>query len=490
MRMENKRSRTNCGKRLLTVIAFVIAAVITLSALSGCGEPANKTLSLRGQGLTAISEDIKLNGVSNLDLRDNRLTDLTPLYDCEALTQLDVRGNEISAEQYEKLREALPECNIVWSIKLGDEYYDSTTKRLELTVDDFSQIEGIKYMDKLSYCNLSGSELPSDKMYELHLLLPETHLIWDIALGDELIPSDTKSFRWRNKYGSDLSLLRHMYRLTSLDMSTCHDVDISPLKDIPTLTELTLSYSKITDFSPLSSMTGLKKLSVEFTGLDDMSIIAPLTQLMELNIGSIIKNKQIIKSLDEIKDLTELRSLSIMSAGLTDISAISNMTKLKWLALENNPIEDFSALEKLTGLVHLDLFNTGISDISVIANMTELNSLCLGDVDKALAAADYAPESVGPCEIVDYSPIGKLTKLRTLEITNSNLTDISFVSSLQNAGVFFLYHNRISDPTPLYSLQNLQDLDIHGNKLSAAAKKEVVEKLPNCNVQVEEPKLW
>ena len=102
-------------------IALCLGAVLALSSCapkqSDAGSPAGTT-----------DEQVQ----TTLDLRDKGLTDVSDLLEQTQLTSLDLRGNEITPADFDALKAALPNCEILWSVPLNGARYDSDSAALKL----------------------------------------------------------------------------------------------------------------------------------------------------------------------------------------------------------------------------------------------------------------------------------------------------------------------------------------------------------------------
>lgn len=68
--------------------------------------------------------------------------------------------------------------------------------------------------------------------------------------------------------------------------------------------------------------------------------------------------------------------------------------------------------------------------------------------------------------VTDFSPIAQCKHIYNLDISNSNLEDISFVESLPNLNYFYAYGNRIQDLSPLIHCKNLDSVYVDGNPVN------------------------
>ena len=164
-------------------------------------------------------------------------------------------------------------------------------------------------------------------------------------------------------------------------------------------------------------------------------------------------------------DMATLTRLEVPNKDIRDLTGLEFATNLTWLDLgseyasgdgyiNDNNISDFSPLSSLTSLERLYLDNTDIPNISVLSSLPNLIVL------------DLSYNS-----ILDYSPLSKLTSLEGLSLRRIYLSDISdlisVLSGLPNLTVLNLSSNdTISDFSPLSSLPNLTRLSLHGSSIS------------------------
>lgn len=138
--------------------------------------------------------------------------------------------------------------------------------------------------------------------------------------------------------------------------------------------------------------------------------------------------------IDDLRPLAfakNLKSLDIgyvCSTNLTNISPLKNLVQLKVLRLSGNKIKDISPLKNLKNLEKLDIRTNPIADLS---------------------------------------PIAGLVQLQELDIRNIKLNDISILFDLKNLKTLTMGNNRSYGP-------NLN--------LSAQQKKELIEKIPDLNI--------
>src|SRR5699024_3850669 len=96
----------------LTSLSLNDCSLSDISALSALTKLT--TLSLNDNAITDLSPLSALTGLTALYLSGNaEISSLEPLYGLDSLTTLDIRGLEITDEQFEQLEAELPGCELL-----------------------------------------------------------------------------------------------------------------------------------------------------------------------------------------------------------------------------------------------------------------------------------------------------------------------------------------------------------------------------------------
>jgi internalin A len=118
--------------------------------------------------------------------------------------------------------------------------------------------------------------------------------------------------------------------------------------------------------------------------------------------------------------------------------------------LEKAGTDDPEAAQQiLSSMTTLDLTNNQITDISFLGSLTNLTTLDLSWN-----------------RITDFSFLGSLTNLTRLDLCGNQISDISFLGSLTNLTTLHLSRNQITDISALRSLTNLTTLNLSRNQIS------------------------
>ncbi len=470
------------------IAAAVLAVVIAVGVLSGGGKDdgpplkqspvpsvtiAGETYStnereLRLQGMGLTDEDIEplqyMVNLTYLDLRENKITDLSALEPLTELRSLNLRQNEIS---------------------------------------DLSPLAGMTQMEELQLSGGSGSNgnsgisdlSPLANMKNLtYLSLPPGSAISDLSPLADLTSLTEISFdgSWGNGVSSginDLTPLAGLTNLESLRILVSGVEDLSPLENLTSLTELQLagSFNKV-GLAPLSSLTNLKSLELQRIGnvasglaAEDLSCLSGMTKLqsLRLDMGQ-------LNSLSGMETLTELKECYLYgSLNFTDLSPLAGLTKLQQLQISPNGnnsspyVEDFSPLANLTQLQSLYLYTDGyVKDLTAFSKLTALQSLSMQA--NGLASFQGIENLTELRELNFYgsdatyqnvAPLAGLTKLQSLRLPSMDyqaniLLDISGLSGLTELTNLEISGD-VASLEPISGLNKLTSLRIYGNSDTA-----------------------
>ena len=310
--------------------------------------------------------------------------------------------------------------------------------------------------------------------------------------------------------------------VSSLEVLLAGSWNISNLQGIEQLTQLTallLTRNQISDVSPLSDLTQLTVLLLSNNQISDVSPLSGLTQLTELDLRS---NQ--ISDVSPLSGLTQLTVLLLSNNQISDVSPLSGLTQLTLLMLDGNQISDVSPLVDNEGLGEgdtVDLQGNPLSDEALTTQIPALQArgveerfdeiavpepaaIVFADLNLEIAVREAIGKSTGSIspsdvsslqvldaqiqnisnlqgieqltqlvrlelfhnQITDVSPLSGLTQLSELFLTGNQISDVSQLSGLTQVETLLLAVNQISDVSPLSDLTQLRSLHLDGNQIT------------------------
>ena len=314
-------------------------------------------LWLNNKNITSLNTDDfnGLTSLTNLYLKDNSISDISPLKNLTTLTELDLAYNSISDISPLKNLTALTELSLLFN-----------------SVSDISPLKDLTKLKTLHLWNNSVSDISA---------LADLTALTSLTLTSNSV--------------SNISALGNLTALTWLNLYSNSVSDISPLKNLTALTALTLTNNSISDISDLEGLTALTWLDLSYNSISDISALADLTALTWLTL-----TYNSISDISALENLTALTTLALKFNSISDVSALERLTNLTGLTLSNNPISDYEPLRRLKAAnpsvsINIDLtnnppvFSDGDSTTLTVAENTE-SGTNIGDAVSATDADKHA----------------------------------------------------------------------------------------------------
>ena len=289
----------------------------------------------------------------------------------------------------------------------------------------------------------------------------------------------------------DLSPVRNLNKLKVLRANSTMIEDISALKYNITLEELEVANTGIEDLSVLESLRNLEKLNIAETQVSRITNLKACPNLVSLNLGGTS-----IANLGVLQDLTLLKSLDISNTAVRDLGPISNLKDLQSLNISGTAVGNLQALSEMENLRELYCSNTTIRDLSPLKGNRRLNKIyCdqsnIGDAEasefvksnpfalviydtealrnwwielpiywKAVFSKQIKVDLSGNTFMQNLMPVSRLTNLRSLNISNTEIGFLQPIQGLANLESLNISHTYISDLRPLQDMGNLKYLNI------------------------------
>ncbi len=448
------------GLESLTSLSLNGCSLTDISALAAC--EGLTALSLEDNAIEDVSALSGLRSLRALYLSGNPLGSLEPLYRLDSLTTLDIRGREITGEEFAALAAELPGCTI-----LSDEPSAAVT---EITLG------GITFTSDVTELDLSGRQIS-----DISPLSACTSLV-SLDLSDNAISSvsvlagmpNLRSLDLSNNEISNLSPLIALTGLESLDVSGNAVGNVSALSGHTALRELRLDGNPLASLDPLGSLSGLASLSLRDTGVTD-NMLAPLYQLtglasLDLGGGNSLSGAAADALIAALPNCSvtvpdgiytvelggfsfpaDAEQVDASNLGLADLAGAERFTQLKALFLNGNEGIDISNISALTGLTALEARGCGLVSVTPLGGLGALESLDLIGND-----------------ITDLSPLRHLANLRELHLSmNANLRDLTPLANLDSLETLSLNGTSVTDLSPLAGLTGLETLDIEGCRIGS-----------------------
>ena len=523
---EKQKTKSALAARILVISAAVL---IVLAVVFGI------YLSRR---YVRLGQQFVPTDAVTLDLRDKGLTDLSALDKCAGLTELDVRGNELSVETLDAFRAAHPDCRVIYSVYINGEPYDSHTE--SLTLEDLpNDWENIRLFEDLQSLTVNHCTAP-DAMEALRAELPGCRMTWSLCAGGEWFDSETKELTLSGSV-SGVELLSQLSGFRSLRSVTIQEASLTVAEQ----RSLTAAYPDLTFLWRVNiGSQSLPNITTDISMQgEDASALAALADALDLL--PLLRSVDFTGCTAPVADrLAFIEAHPDISAGWTvTVEGLDVAWDTEFIDLNNYSISDVSALEaafaELPKLTQVDMCDTNLSyeeldalnqrlenirivwkvyfgnyylrtdaqyfiaaawgndkvyltndDIDCWKYCTDLRGLDIGHMNITdLSFLQYMPHMtyliIAECPIEDISPLAQLKELRYLEMFQTNVSDISPLlecPALKALNLAYLNVRQDNAWSVLPKLTNLDLLWYPSVPLSGTQRRQLAEALPNTTL--------
>jgi hypothetical protein len=376
-----------------------------------------------------------------------------------------------------------------WWNELSFEWQDIFRRKLKLSNDSVSlaQIKDITGIDTLNLSNnrYIQSIEPLSQLLDLKVLNLSKTTITDLTPIRNL--TELVDLNLANTKIDDVSPLRYSMNLQRLNISGTPVTDLSVAEKLLNLKYLEVASTPIADFEPLKNLEGLQVLNLENTRISSLAPIDSLMNLTELNCS-----KTLVHDLNFLKALQNIAFLKVDSLNVADVNPLSNLKNLQVVHLNHTKVGSLDAFNSLPNLkkIYCDgtQVNQSIADAFVathphvlivfdsedlkgwwgnltatwrdvlsrsahigvnptkeeLAQVTNLDSV---NFSKNVSILTLDPlRKLQKLEVIianktviaDLSPIDEHREIRYLDISNTNVPDISSVSNFSKLQVLIV----------------------------------------------------
>lgn len=141
------------------------------------------------------------------------------------VTELDVRGESISAQRYEELRENMPGARIYWDVPLSCGSFDADAKSIAISAFAPEDAALLGYFTGLESVDATAAELTAEEYRTLQEALPGCSVRWSVPVGNGRFPSDAEEISLTDLAEEDFGQLDHIESLKRVDARGCSDYD-------------------------------------------------------------------------------------------------------------------------------------------------------------------------------------------------------------------------------------------------------------------------
>ncbi len=297
----------------------------------------------------------------------------------------------------------------------------------DATITD-KDIENLKKMKTIRYLSFYECTFETENLYQAVNQVESSLTINECNLSDQ----DVEKFDFSNS---------EIFSITLDD-----NPELSNLSFLAGLEEglssLSVQNCSVKNPEVLSAFTNLSSLNIAGNGISDLSSLSDMTDLYALNLAN-----NNLSTLENLKNLTNLQDIDVSGNQLQSLHGLESAIKLSTICVANNQIADLNGIANATLISKADFSNNTIADVSILQKSKDtLRELYL---------------SGNP--IGDTSALEDCTKFTILNINQTDIATIDFISNLSELQFLYAENNRISDMSAISNCSKLIKIDLSDN---------------------------
>ncbi len=250
--------------------------------------------SLKLSGCNVSNENLDVIGgmtwLENLDLSDNKISDISALASLTKLKTLNLANNNI------KNIDAIGTLTKITVLNISNNRISSVSslkklsglENLNLSDNPVSELDGISSLSNITTLNLARTEINTLGKISSYRNLINLDISGSSITGLKNITSisSLSTLNVSQTGVKDFSSIKNM-RIKNLTAVGCNLSDLSSLASVDSIESLNLSDNVITDLSPLTRMTNLTSLNIKGNFPTNISVLAGCSYLRSLNCSGI-----------------------------------------------------------------------------------------------------------------------------------------------------------------------------------------------------------
>ena len=449
-----------------------------------------------------------------IDLRGTEGLDIEALMEFENLKSIDIRDSAFGVDEYETLKAAFPNCEILWEVPFAGGRFAPETDSFVLSSFSAEDAKNLKYFNAVKELDLRQAQVSEEDIAALKSAYPDCHILWTVnvceglALENEATAvalADSAQLQSLVAVAADLCLISEIKvdypNLAKSDYDALADAfpeaeieysifiggeEVSP--DTTKLDFSACSYEEAIESAKvlemLPNVTELELMAADGSSpfsLEDVIGIQEACPQLKINYSFELFGKQVNTS---TTDRLEYYDTEIGDEGLdTFRQVLPIMHGLEYLRFDGCGTSDEAVAQlrdefpevKIVWLVKIGVIsiytdtlrlwvNDGFftKDLWKLKYCTDVRYIDFGhavavtNVEWARYMPDLEVCIVAMTSITDISPLAECKKLEFLEIFTNDVSDLSPLAELENLEYLNIGNMPITDISPIFGLNKLK----------------------------------
>lgn len=445
-----------------------------------------------------INGEVLSRDTVNVVISDDTLPKVKTLQRADGMKTLDLRSVSLTAEEFEKLQEMLPGCDIFWKVPFQGGYLDSSVSEVAVNTMTAEDAAMLNYFPNLQTVDALECR-DYDGLMEVIRIRPDLQVIYCVDLGDvQLRENATECVVTNDNVRMLLESLPYLPELKTVTSQGCTDYDAltAICKARPEMTVnyavaigQTLQASDVAELTlDIADAGEALELLQYFPNLSSVTFNGPATDyelmydLMTRYPDVVIDWRFSLFGVETGSLATELLLNDIPMESTAEVeAALKYFYDLKWVEMCccGIPSEEMDALWKRhpeTRFVWAIPMGAGFvrTDVKAFIPFKYGYDIDRPFYDKQARELKYLVDleclDLGHMRMMDISFLQYMPKLRFLILADVVCEDFSYMAGLTDLEYIELFRSEFNDVKLLMNMKKLQDLNIGWTNLKNPEK--------------------
>lgn len=396
---------------------------------------------------------------------------------------LNLRGKEVTVEEFEQIREKLPRCDIYWDVPLSSGSQPENLQILKLDKLTDEDVKAIGYFDDLM---LVEAETCTDyaQLQKLRETYPDLVVIYNVIIGGNSYPYDATEVVLTSLTDEDIALVQYLPNLKSIQAGQCDDyAKVEQLKaaypELTVSTTVTIAGQEYDGETTEMTVTGLTEEDAVYLKylpkLKSLHLVDPAVdiqkiQAMQSELPDAAITWEVTISGKTLRcDATEVEIADVQVDADQLKNALSYLPDLEMVFL-NQCTVDNDAMAALRDEVRADyklVWTVQCGSITVRTDATYFHPIqqyvwYFFDEDAAnlVYCEDMICVDLGHMSIHHVQWLKGMPKLKYLILAHTQVSDLSGIENCKELVFLEVDWSIVKDFTPLLQCTALEDLNI------------------------------
>lgn len=411
--------------------------------------------------------------VTTINLSEADLKNPARVAQLESLEMADLRNTGLTTEEYDRIRAALPDCQILWQVPFQGDYLDPDST--SLTISSITEEEmallayfpGLQTIDMRSCSNM-------DAILKVIEMYPQCDVQWMVPFQGDALSYDIKNLNISSLSQEDLSKIPYFTALESVNARKCSDLDaiMELRKQYPHL-----DVQWLVPFGDTTHPQDTVDLEIADADITEVKTnLKYLPQLKTLTLTGTVPDNETMYELKQAFPEVEF----IWEFQLCGVTVNSNTVELDLSLIEMESVDEVeNSLKYFNKLEKVIMFRCGIPsedmdalwkrhpEIRFVWGANFGGQYVRTDTDHFMPwKLGYTKNGVGGMGNKKAEELKYLVDVVAIDIGHNNISDLSFLYYMPNVEYLMACDCGIRDLTPIASLKKLKYLELFGNPIT------------------------